>query len=114
MVSPGTGSSETTEVERDLVVADRLTRVVGSRQSELRIVDNVSFTVQRFSLFAINGSSGSGKSTLLNLVTGIDRPSSGAIVFDGAPLTGRSENALARWRGRHVGIIFQFFHLIPP
>jgi ABC-type glutathione transport system ATPase component len=107
------GSSQTTEVERDLVVADRLTRVVGSRQSGLRIVDKVSFTVQRFSLFAINGSSGSGKSTLLSLLTWIDRPSSGAIVFDGAPLTARSENALARWRGRHVRIIFQFFHWIP-
>jgi putative ABC transport system ATP-binding protein len=57
--------------------------------------------------------SGSGKSTLLNLITGIDHPTTGEIVVDGDPLTGRSENALARWRGRHAGIIFQFFHLIP-
>jgi putative ABC transport system ATP-binding protein len=50
---------------------------------------------------------------LLNLLTGIDRPSGGRVVFDGVPLVAGSENALARWRGRHVGIIFQFFHLIP-
>jgi predicted ABC-type transport system involved in lysophospholipase L1 biosynthesis ATPase subunit len=87
--------------------------VVGPKQSTLRIVDSVSFTVPRLGLFAINGPSGSGKTTLLNLVTGIDRPSSGAVLFDGKPVAAGSENALARWRGRHIGIIFQFFHLIP-
>ena len=97
----------------DLLVARDLTRVVGPKQSTLRIVDSVSFTVPRLGLFAINGPSGSGKTTLLNLVTGIDRPSSGAVLFDGKPVAAGSENALARWRGRHIGIIFQFFHLIP-
>jgi energy-coupling factor transporter ATP-binding protein EcfA2 len=82
-------SSELKEVEGgsgndDLVVAERLTRVVGSKQAELRIVDGVSLRVPRFALFAINGPSGSGKSTLLNLLTGIDRPSSGRFVFDGS------------------------------
>jgi putative ABC transport system ATP-binding protein len=96
---------------RDLVVADCLTRAVGPRR--LRIVDEVSFRVPRVSLFAITGPSGSGKSTVLNLLTGIDRPSRGRVVFDGVPLVARSENALGRWRGRHVGIVFQFFHLIP-
>ncbi|MBV9280383.1 MAG: ABC transporter ATP-binding protein [Chloroflexi bacterium] len=94
-----------------LLAAEHLTRVVG--RTESRIVDDVSFRVPRHSLFAINGPSGSGKTTLLNLVTGVDRPTSGTILFDGRPLQARSENALARWRGRHVGIIFQFFHLIP-
>jgi putative ABC transport system ATP-binding protein len=96
---------------RDLLVADQLTRVVGSRR--LRIVNGVSFRVPRGSLFAITGPSGSGKSTVLNLLTGIDRPSSGTVCFDGQPLIASSENALARWRGRHVGIVFQSFHLIP-
>jgi putative ABC transport system ATP-binding protein len=64
-------------------------------------------------LFAINGPSGSGKSTLLNMLTGIDRPSSGRVLFDAEELGARSENALARWRGAHVGIIFQFFQLVP-
>jgi putative ABC transport system ATP-binding protein len=64
-------------------------------------------------LFAINGPSGSGKSTLLNMLTGIDRPSSGRVIFGAEELNARSENALARWRGEHVGIIFQFFQLVP-
>jgi putative ABC transport system ATP-binding protein len=99
--------------EGDLLVAEQLTRVVGPKASQLRIIDGVSFRVPRLGLFAINGPSGSGKTTLLNLVTGIDRPSGGVVQFDGEQLVAASENALARWRGRHVGIIFQSFHLIP-
>jgi putative ABC transport system ATP-binding protein len=113
MVSSDSNAPYTAVGGRDLLVAEQLTRVVGSRRSALRIVDGVSFSVPRVSLFAINGPSGSGKTTLLNLLTGIDRPSSGSVVFDGEPLIARTENALARWRGTHVGIIFQFFHLIP-
>jgi ABC-type lipoprotein export system ATPase subunit len=113
MVTPHPDSTDITTAEFDLVVANRLTRVVGAGETESRIIDDVSFTVPRLSLFAINGPSGSGKSTLLNLLTGIDRPNDGSIVFDGKPLTAQSENALARWRGESVGIIFQFFHLIP-
>jgi putative ABC transport system ATP-binding protein len=97
----------------DLLVADHLTRVIGSAQAGVTILDDVSFRVPRLSLFAINGPSGSGKSTLLNLVTGIDHPTTGEVIFDGESIAARSENALARWRGAHVGIVFQFFHLIP-
>ena len=59
------------------------------------------------------GPSGSGKSTLLNMVTGIDRPNSGRILFAGEELRKMNENSLARWRGQHVGIVFQFFQLVP-
>jgi ABC-type lipoprotein export system ATPase subunit len=97
----------------DLVVARGLSRVIGSPPTELRILDDVSLRVPRLSLFAINGPSGSGKSTLLNLLTGIDRPSSGEVIVDGRSIVAGGENALARWRGAHVGIVFQFFHLIP-
>jgi putative ABC transport system ATP-binding protein len=97
----------------NLVIARHLTRVIGSATDGQRIIDDVSFGVPRCSLFAINGPSGSGKSTLLNLMTGIDRPTTGEIIVDGDSLVASSENGLARWRGRHVGIIFQFFHLIP-
>jgi putative ABC transport system ATP-binding protein len=97
----------------DLVVARELSRVIGSPSTGVRILDDVSLRVPRLSLFAINGPSGSGKSTLLNLLTGIDRPTSGEVIFDGRSIVARSENALARWRGAHVGIVFQFFHLIP-
>jgi putative ABC transport system ATP-binding protein len=62
---------------------------------------------------AIMGSSGSGKSTLLNLLTAIDRPSAGSVVVDGVQVSQLSENDAARWRGRHVGVIFQFFQLLP-
>jgi putative ABC transport system ATP-binding protein len=65
------------------------------------------------SLFAINGPSGSGKSTILNMLTGIDRPTRGRVLFAGRELRAMGEDTLARWRGRHVGIVFQFFQLIP-
>jgi putative ABC transport system ATP-binding protein len=106
-----TTSMRTAIATDDLVVADHLTREVG--KARLRIIDDVSFRITRHSLFCINGPSGSGKTTLLNLLTCIDRPTGGTVTFDGAPLQGRTENALARWRGRHAGVIFQFFHLIP-
>src|SRR5689334_22366896 len=96
-----------------LVRAERLSRVIQTRAQRTVILDDVTFTIPAQSMFAINGPSGSGKSTLLNLLTGIDRPSSGRVVFAGQELRAQSENALAHWRGRHVGIIFQFFQLVP-
>ena len=62
---------------------------------------------------AVLGKSGSGKSTLLNLIAGIDRASSGTVHAAGADLTRRSENEMALWRGRNVGVVFQFFQLLP-
>ncbi|HEY7094394.1 MAG TPA: ABC transporter ATP-binding protein [Ktedonobacterales bacterium] len=96
-----------------IIQVESLSRIITTRAQQTVILDDVSFSVPAQSLFAINGPSGSGKSTLLNLLTGIDRPTSGKVVFGGKELRGRSENALARWRGRNVGIIFQFFQLIP-
>ena len=96
-------TSSTPAISTDvLLAAEHLTRVVG--RTESRIVDDVSFRVPRHTLFAINGPSGSGKTTLLNLVTGIDHPTRGTITFDGQHLQAVTEDALARWRGRHVGI----------
>jgi len=96
-----------------LIQVEHLSRVITTRTQKTVILDDVTFTIPPGSLFAINGPSGSGKSTLLNLLTGIDRPTSGRVVFAGAELRARGEDALARWRGQHVGIIFQFFQLIP-
>jgi ABC-type lipoprotein export system ATPase subunit len=90
-------------------VSKRLTGKAG----QTVILSHLSFTIPRGSLFAITGPSGSGKSTLLNLLTGIDRPSDGRILFEGEELNALSENRLAAWRGRHVGIVFQFFQLLP-
>jgi ABC-type lipoprotein export system ATPase subunit len=92
---------------------EHVSRSINSRTKKTVILDDLTFTIPKQSLFAINGPSGSGKSTILNMITGIDRPSSGRVVFEGRELRAMSENALARWRGRHIGIVFQFFQLIP-
>ena len=99
--------------DKPLIDVEHLTRAFGTREQRVTVLDDVSFGVPRGSLFGIAGPSGSGKSTLLNLLTGLDRPSSGRVLFDGLELRARSENQLARWRGHHVGIVFQFFQLIP-
>jgi ABC-type lipoprotein export system ATPase subunit len=100
-------------MQHPLIECEQVSRSIDSRNSRIMILDNVTFAVPNQSLFAVNGPSGSGKSTLLNIITGIDRPSSGRVVFAGEELHARSENKLARWRGRHIGIVFQFFQLIP-
>ncbi|GER90745.1 ABC transporter ATP-binding protein [Dictyobacter vulcani] len=92
---------------------EHLTRVITARAQKTTLLNDITFTVPTQSLFTINGPSGSGKSTLLNMLTGIDRPTEGSVIFAGQELKAQSENALARWRGRNVGIIFQFFQLIP-
>ena len=96
-----------------LIQVEHLKRTITTRAQKTVILDDITFRIQECILFAINGPSGSGKSTLLNMLTGIDRPTSGRILFGGDPLRAKSENALARWRGEHVGIVFQFFQLVP-
>jgi putative ABC transport system ATP-binding protein len=73
----------------------------------------IDMSVKPGEFISIVGPSGSGKSTILNLITGIDRPSNGSVKVSGQLLNRMSENALARWRGRHIGIVFQFFQLLP-
>ncbi|MCK6553471.1 ABC transporter ATP-binding protein [Candidatus Binatia bacterium] len=80
---------------------------------DVHALDNVSLQVPRGHFVAFMGPSGSGKSTLLNLVSGIDRPTSGEVIVAGARLDDLTEDDLAAWRARHVGLIFQFFNLIP-
>jgi putative ABC transport system ATP-binding protein len=75
-------------------------------------LDGVDLTVAPGEALAVMGPSGSGKSTLLNLVAGLDRPSDGRVEVAGTDLTGLSETAVARFRRRHIGIVFQFFHLL--
>jgi ABC-type lipoprotein export system ATPase subunit len=96
-----------------LIAVEHVSRIITSRAQRTTILDDVTFAVPAHTLFAVNGPSGSGKSTLLNILTGIDRPTSGRVIFGGAELRAQSENALAQWRGVHVGIIFQFFQLVP-
>src|SRR6516164_3892560 len=84
-----------------LIQVEHLSRVIETHAQKTTILDDVTFTVPAQSLFAINGPSGSGKSTLLNMLTGIDRPSKGRVLFAGTELRAKRENALAKWRGRH-------------
>jgi putative ABC transport system ATP-binding protein len=78
-----------------------------------RALKSVSVQVDAGEFIAVVGRSGSGKSTLMNMITGIDRPTSGSVVIGGTNLTGLSESRVAQWRGRTVGVIFQFFQLLP-
>jgi putative ABC transport system ATP-binding protein len=80
---------------------------------EITILKGISFEVKKSEFVTIVGPSGNGKSTLLNMITGIDRPSGGNVVVTGRNLNTMSENELATWRGEHVGIIFQFFQMLP-
>jgi putative ABC transport system ATP-binding protein len=73
----------------------------------------IDLTVQPGEFVAVVGKSGSGKSTLLNLLAGIDRPTSGAVIVNGAPIHTFSEDQVAIWRGRNIGVVFQFFQLLP-
>jgi putative ABC transport system ATP-binding protein len=80
---------------------------------EIPVLAGIDLTVPEGEFVALRGPSGSGKTTLLNLVAGIDRPTSGTVRVAGTDLGTLSENALARWRSRHIGFIFQFYNLIP-
>jgi putative ABC transport system ATP-binding protein len=95
------------------LVAEGLSVTIGAGAAQTRVLREVSFEVPAGALFAITGPSGSGKTTVLNLLAGIDRPTEGRLWFAGESIVGETENALARWRARNVGIVFQFFHLLP-
>ncbi|MBO0684434.1 MAG: ABC transporter ATP-binding protein [Candidatus Dormibacteraeota bacterium] len=95
----------------DLVRVTEVTKVY--QEGTMGALDRVTLGLQRGEFTAVMGPSGSGKSTLLNLVAGLDRPSSGAVVVAGTDLGRLGEAALARFRRERVGFIFQFFHLLP-
>ena len=81
--------------------------------SEITILHGISLDINQGEFVSIVGPSGNGKSTLLNMITGIDRPTEGEIIVTGKPVHAMSENELAKWRGQQVGIIFQFFQMLP-
>jgi putative ABC transport system ATP-binding protein len=87
---------------------------VYSRGADLvHALEHVSLTIPTGRFVALMGPSGSGKSTLLNLLAGLDQPDTGEVVVAGQALSGLDEDALAAWRARHVGLVFQFFNLLP-
>jgi putative ABC transport system ATP-binding protein len=79
----------------------------------IHVLKSVNLTVDPGEFVGVRGPSGSGKSTLINMITGIDRPTSGSVRVAGQPIEKMSENSLARFRGKHIGVIFQFFQLLP-
>jgi putative ABC transport system ATP-binding protein len=79
----------------------------------MTVLKDISLQVQEGEFVGVVGPSGSGKSTMLNMITGIDRPTSGEVYVGGEAVHTLNENQLARWRGRNVGVIFQFFQLLP-
>lgn len=93
-----------------LVAAEKVYRTGRLSHTALR---GVNLSIQPGEMVSIVGPSGSGKSTILNLITGIDRPTAGTVTVDGQRLDALSEEKLAAWRGRRVGIVFQFFQLLP-
>lgn len=92
---------------------ENLTKTYGSGENLVNAVDDVSFSVEKGEFVAIVGASGSGKSTLLHLIGGVDRPTSGKIFVDGNDISKMNDDKLAVFRRRQVGIVYQFYNLIP-
>jgi putative ABC transport system ATP-binding protein len=90
-----------------------VSKTVPSGETMLTILHPLDLRIEAGTVAAIVGPSGSGKSTVLGLLAGLDNPSTGRIVIDGADITTMSEDDLARFRGRRIGFVFQFFHLLP-
>ena len=96
-----------------LLEARKLEKVYGTGENEVRALDDVSFLIQPGEFVAIIGPSGSGKSTLLHILGGVDRPTSGHVYLDGKDVYSQNEEQLAIFRRREVGLIYQFYNLIP-
>ena len=97
----------------ELLKIENLTKIYGSGENEVRALDGVSFSVEKGEFLAIIGPSGSGKSTLLHILGGVDRPTSGKVWLDGQDVYAQDEEQLAIFRRRQVGLIYQFYNLIP-
>lgn len=97
----------------ELLKVEELCKVYGKGENEVRAVDGVSFSVPRGQMVAIVGASGSGKSTLLHMIGAVDRPTSGKIYLDGQNVFQQNNRELAIFRRRQVGLIYQFYNLIP-
>jgi len=95
------------------VELEHVTRAYRRDEFEVRALDNVTLQIPARSFVAIMGPSGSGKTTMLNLIAGIDHPTSGRVAVGGEEIAGMTESELASWRARHIGLVFQFYNLIP-
>ena len=99
--------------DTDLIVLRNVAKTYRRGEETISIFTDLNLTIPSGDFVAMMGPSGSGKTTLLNLLGGLDRPTSGSILFNGAPIEKLSENQLSAWRAQNVGFIFQFYNLMP-
>jgi putative ABC transport system ATP-binding protein len=99
--------------DTDLIVLRNIAKTYRRGEETISIFSDLNLTIPSGDFVAMMGPSGSGKTTLLNLLGGLDRPTSGTILFDDAPIEKLSENQLSAWRAANVGFIFQFYNLMP-
>ncbi len=97
----------------EILKVQNLTKSYGKGENKINAVDNISFSVEKGEFVAIVGASGSGKSTLLHLIGGVDRPNSGKVFIDGKDIYSLNNDNLAIFRRRQIGLIYQFYNLIP-
>ena len=97
----------------EILRVENLTKVYGKDAGEVRALDGISFSVEKGQFLAVVGPSGSGKSTLLHILGGVDRPTGGKVFLDGQDVFSQDEDHLAIFRRRQVGLIYQFYNLIP-
>ena len=97
----------------EILRVEHLTKVYGKGENEVRALDGVSFSVEKGAFVAVIGPSGSGKSTLLHILGGVDTPTSGKVYMEGTDVYAQKEEQLAIFRRRQVGLIYQFYNLIP-
>jgi putative ABC transport system ATP-binding protein len=97
----------------EILRIENLTKTYGEGSTQVKALDNVSFSVEKGEFLAIIGPSGSGKSTLLHIIGGVDRPTSGKVFMNGQDVYAQDEEQLAVFRRRQVGLIYQFYNLIP-
>lgn len=97
----------------DILKIENLSKIYGEGENQVKALDNVSFSVPKGQFVAIIGPSGSGKSTLLHILGGVDKPTSGKVYLDGQDVYAQNEDQLAIFRRRQVGLIYQFYNLIP-
>ncbi len=97
----------------EILKAEHLTKIYGSGENQVKALDDISFSVKKGEFLAIIGPSGSGKSTLLHVLGGVDVPTSGKVWMEGTDVYAQNESQLAVFRRRQVGLIYQFYNLIP-
>ncbi len=97
----------------EILKAEHLTKIYGTGENQVKALDDVSFSVKKGEFLAIIGPSGSGKSTLLHVLGGVDTPTSGKVYMEGTDVYAQNESQLAIFRRRQVGLIYQFYNLIP-